>query len=372
MAKRGVLILSAVLTCCAGPTRAEGPPGGSGGGRSWPELTQKPYEGLPTPDLGLKPLLLTPDGQPVATKEAWERHRRALADAWLERLGRPPARPDKLDAREESRDVEPDHIRRLVSFASEGGDRIRAYLLLPKDLKDGEKRPAVVVFHPTTKETLREPAGLGTRPEMALALQLVRRGYVTLSPECYIMKGGGPKSQAEELGRRRPGWTGLGKMAFDASRCVDYLEALACVDRSRVGCVGHSLGAKEVLYGMAFEPRFRAGVFNEGGIGLRMSNWTDPWYLTGAMKGHIPAMENHQVLALVAPRALLVLGGGEADGEASWAFVKEARRVYALYGAADRIGLYDHHGGHAFPEKGRRLAYEWLDHWLEFRPAEGK
>jgi hypothetical protein len=144
------------------------------------------------------------------------------------------------------------------------------------------------------------------------------------------------------------------------------------VDRSRIGCVGHSLGAKEVLYGMAFEPRFRAGVFNEGGVGLRMSNWTDPWYLTGAMKEHIPAMENHQVLALIAPRPFLVMAGGSADGEASWAFVQEARRVYALYGAADRIGLYDHHGGHAFPEKARRLAYEWLDHWLEFRPAESK
>jgi dienelactone hydrolase len=268
--------------------------------------------------------------------------------------------------------VEADHVRQLVSFVSEGGDRIRAYLLLPKDLKAGEKRPAVVVFHPTTKETLREPVGLGKRPEMALALQLVRRGYVTLSPECYIMKGGGPRLQAEELARRRPGWTGLGKMTFDASRCADYLETLAPVDRSRVGCIGHSLGAKEVLYAMAFEPRFQAGVFNEGGIGLRMSNWTDPWYLTDAIKPHIPAMENHQILALIAPRPFLLMGGGDADAEASWLFVKEARRVYALSGASDRIGLYNHQAGHAFPSKARRLANEWLDHWLRFRPTLGK
>ena len=58
---------------------------------------------------------------------------------------------------------------------------------------------------------------------------------------------------------------------------------------------------------MAFEPRYRVGVFNEGGIGLRMSNWTDPWYLTEKMKGHIPAFENHQVLALAAPRPVLML-----------------------------------------------------------------
>src|SRR5262249_41976401 len=140
------------------------------------------------------------------------------------------------------------------------------------------------------------------------------------------------------------------------------------VDRSRIGCIGHSLGAKEVLFAMAFEPRYQAGVFNEGGIGLRMSNWTDPWYLTEAMKPHIPALENHQVLALAAPRPFLVLGGNSADGDASWPFVKEARTVYTLLDARDRIGLYNHKAGHTFPESARRLAYQWLDHWLGFKP----
>src|SRR5262249_3858113 len=227
------------------------------------------------------------------------------------------------------------------------------------------KRPAVVVFHPTTNETFQEPVGLGKRQELALALQLVRRGYITLSPECFIMKDGGARSQARALARRRPGWTGLGKMTFDASRCIDFLEALPDVDRSRIGCIGHSLGAKEVLYAMAFESRFRAGVFNEGGIGLRMSNWTDPWYLTETMKPHIPEMENHQVMALIAPRAFLILGGDSADGDASWAFVKEARTVYALLSPSHRIGLYNHKAGHSFPAGARRLAYEWLDYWLK-------
>jgi hypothetical protein len=145
---------------------------------------------------------------------------------------------------------------------------------------------------------------------------------------------------------------------------VDYLETLSQVVRSRIGCIGHSLGAKEVLYAMAFEPRLQVGVFNEGGIGLRMSNWTDPWYLTEAMKPYIPALENHQVMALIAPRPFLVMGGESADGNASWAFVKEARSVYALLGVGDRIGLYNHKGGHSFPQPARQLAYKWLDHWL--------
>jgi hypothetical protein len=129
------------------------------------------------------------------------------------------------------------------------------------------------------------------------------------------------------------------------------------------------LGAKEVLYAMAFEPRYKVGVFNEGGIGLRMSNWTDPWYLTEKMKTHIPVMEHHQVLALVAPRPFLILGGDEADGDASWPFVDAALPVYRLLDAGERIGLFNHKGKHTFPKEARKLAYRWLDEWLEFKPA---
>jgi hypothetical protein len=363
--KQGILSMLLALTAAPCPAQEQL-------SQPWPDRTQKPYEHLPVPDLGLKPLLRAADGQKIDSKQAWQKQRLLIRADWLQRLGKPPAKPMSLNVRVEGRDNEPDHIRQLVSFASEDDDRIRAYLLLPKGLQEGEQRPAVVVFHPTTKETLQEPVGLGKRPEMALALQLVRRGYITLSPECFIMKKDNARSQTEELARRKPGWTGLGKMTFDASRCVDYLETLAQVDRSRIACIGHSLGAKEVLYAMAFEPRYQVGVFNEGGIGLRMSNWTDPWYLTEAMKKHIPEMEHHQVMALIAPRPFLILGGDSADGAASWPFVKEVREVYALLGARDRIGLYNHKSGHAFPEQARQLAYQWLDHWLKFRPMSGR
>jgi hypothetical protein len=87
------------------------------------------------------------------------------------------------------------------------------------------------------------------------------------------------------------------------------------------------------------------------------------------MKKHIPEMENHQVLALVAPRPLLVMGGDSADGDASWAFVREALPVYRLLGMGERVGLHNHRGRHTFPREARRLAYRWLDHWLRFTPV---
>src|SRR6266404_2478628 len=53
---------------------------------SWPDLIQKPHEHLPTPDLGLKPLLWTPDDQNITTKEAWEKQRPSLRTTWLNGL----------------------------------------------------------------------------------------------------------------------------------------------------------------------------------------------------------------------------------------------------------------------------------------------
>lgn len=347
---------------------------GAGGEKTtkpdWPALIQKPYAKLPLADFGLQPLLRTDDGKQLTTKEEWLRARQTHHDAWTERLGKPPAKPDTLDVRAHETEKLDGYTRQLVSFHSADGDRIRAYLLIPADIKPGEKRPAVVVFHQTTKDTLKEPVGLGKNPSLALGLHLVRRGYVVLCPECYILKDGWARSQAEVIAQKWPGWTGMGKMTFDASRCIDFLESLAFVDRTRIGCIGHSLGAKEVLYAMAFETRYQVGVFSEGGIGLRMSNWMDAWYLTERMKKHVPAMENHQVLALIAPRPFLLLAGDSADGDASWTLIHHALPVYQLFGAGDRVGMINHHAKHTCPREARGHAYRWLDHWLRWTPTK--
>jgi dienelactone hydrolase len=340
-------------------------------GSDWRELLQQPYQHLPVEDAELQPLLRTADGKAITTKAQWQAARQQLETAWRARLGPSPAKPAQLDVQIEVSESLDGYRRQLLTFHSEGADRIRAYLLLPEGLKPDEKRPAVVVFHQTTADTLKEPVGLGKKPPLALALHLVHRGYITLSPECYIMKGGDARRQAAALAERQPGWTGSGKMVFDASRCIDFLEGLPNVDQERIGCIGHSLGAKEVLYALAFEPRYRVGVFNEGGIGLRMSNWTDPWYLTAKMKPYIPTLEHHQLLALAAPRPFLILGGDSADGDASWPFIKAVLPVYELLGAGDHIGLFNHKGKHTFPREARRVAYRWLDYWLKFTPARG-
>src|SRR6185437_3644635 len=104
-------------------------------------------------------------------------------------------------------------------------------------------------------------------------VQLVMRGYIVWCPRNYInTEGTNWAGNARIVLARHPGWTGMTRMTWDAIRAADFLESLPNVDAKLIGCLGHSLGAKEVLYAMAFDPRYKAGVFSEGGIGLHFSN----------------------------------------------------------------------------------------------------
>ena len=49
----------------------------------WEELVQKPYVGLPDPDLGLRPLLVARDGKNITKKADWDKVRKALQQSWL-------------------------------------------------------------------------------------------------------------------------------------------------------------------------------------------------------------------------------------------------------------------------------------------------
>jgi hypothetical protein len=156
----------------------------------------------------------------------------------------------------------------------------------------------------------------------------------------------------------------MGKMLYDAVRAVDLLTTVPEVDSARLGAIGHSLGGKEVLYLAAFDMRIRAAVSSEGGIGLTYSNWNAGWYLgEGIGRPGFP-LDHGQVLALVAPRAFLLIGGDSADGRRSWPYIEANLPVWRLAGRPEGLGLFVHGGGHAYPPEAEGVADRWLDHFL--------
>lgn len=316
----------------------------------------------------LAPLLEDAKGKPITNRRQWLEQRELLRQAWHEVLGEFPAHKPALETEILETEPTPQFIRQHARYQIEEGVFTDGYLLVPNTGKG--RWPAVVVFHPTTPSHARGVAGLDPEypEEKWQAVQLVRRGYVVWCPRNYINADGADwRGNARRVRERHPGWTGMTRMIWDAIRAADFLGSLPQVDRKRIGCLGHSLGAKQVLYALAFDERYRAGVFSEGGIGLRFSNWSDVWYLGPKIKEPGFRREHHELLALAAPRAFLLLAGGSADGNASNAFFEAAQPVYALFKAADNLCFVNHGTGHRYPPAARHVAEEFLDRHLQRR-----
>jgi dienelactone hydrolase len=338
--------------------RVEQPP-------EWIGSAQRPPASIPADAPRPVPLLFDAENRPITTLEGWLRRRIELRNSWLAFLGAiPDRRPSNtLTVLEEDRPA--GVIRQRVSYESEPGLRVQAYLLRPAE--PGLSRPGAVVFHSTVDWTIRQPAGLEGPAELHIGLHLARRGYVAFCPRNFLWdyrQGSNPDTAVEWLRKRHPRVTGMAKMIFDARRAVDVLSGQPDVEPRRIGAIGHSLGAKEVLYLAAFDERVRAAVSSEGGVGLHFSNWEAPWYLGAPIKDPAFGLDHAQILAQTAPRAFLLIGGESADGDRSWPHVAAALPVWKLTGAAGALAFFNHRRGHTFPAVAATRSREWLDWFL--------
>jgi len=354
--------LAGSLATGAFPALLKAAEGGVGAEVPWLAKVQRPPKQLPESAPQLTPLLVDDDGRPIDTLSAWERKRQQIRRWWLDflkplkvdRQGPPP-----LKVLEEDR---PDNVvRQLVRYEVEPDVPCEAYLLKPAESQPN--RPGVVVLHSTVNHTIRQPAGVEGRPEKAFGLNLAKRGYVTFCPRNFLWPSSGKALDGNQVARfeqRHPGSRGMAKMLYDAQVAVDILAGMPEVDANRLGAVGHSLGAKEVLYLAALDERVKVTASSEGGIGTRFCNWDAPWYLGKEIRRETFGHEHHELLALVAPRAFLLLGGDQSDGERSWPFIEAVLPIYRLYGGTARVGLLNHRKGHSVPPEAERAIYDWF------------
>jgi len=334
------------------------------------EVTKAPAN-PPREKLGrLDPLLVDASGQAITTREGWERQRTKIREEWRKFLGpMPEPRPGvKLELlKTESLDSVD---RQLVRYEGEPGLFVEGYLLRPTSAKkSGKQRAGIVALHQTTNASIDEVAGVSGPDSMQIGLKLAKRGLVVFCPRCFLWQDVKSLNEAVTKHRERhPSTLGMAKMLYDAVRGVDVLESLPDVDKQRIGTVGHSLGAKEALYLAAFDDRVKASVASEGGTGFRSTNWDAPWYLGPAIRDENFSLNHHQLLAFIAPRPFLILGGesgsGAADGERSWPLIEAALPVWRLYGEPARVGLLNHRQGHSVsPESFEKIA-QWLEAYL--------
>jgi len=335
----------------------------------WLAEVTTPPDSIPEPQRPLSPLLETDDGKPITTRDGWKAKRSDLRQAWLDVLGPLPQAPaGGITLETISEETLDNCTRALVRYEVEPGRVIEGYLLRPKG-ESTEKRPAVVVFHGTNVATNKTVAGLVGDPDRHMGPRLAARGFVVFCPANFLWEEKNYDASVAAARKRHPKSLGMATMLADGMRAVDILAALPDVDPERIGASGHSLGAKEVLYLMAFDDRVKAGVSSEGGISLPSTNWDAPWYLGPAAKKSDFPRDHHELLAIIAPRPLLVLGGetgrGAADGNRSWPHIAAAQKVYRLYGEPVRLGLLNHGEGHKFSPASGEKSFAWLEAGLK-------
>ena len=309
--------------------------------------------------------LLTDDqGRTIASRRAWTARRGKLLETWRTWLGMDhlPRRPEQRKLETLSTDEVDGVVRRRVRYETLPGEFTEAYWLEPRRPAD-DARPGAVVFHSTVNHSIRQPAGVEGVPEKAFGLALAKRGFTTFCPRNFLWPTNDridAKRQASSFLARYPGAKGMARMLWESQLAVDCLCRLPGVDTGRIGAIGHSLGAKEVLYLAAFDERVKSSVSSEGGVGFDFTNWDAPWYLGSEIRRGAVPRTHDELLAIAAPRPFLLVGGDSADGKRSRPHIQAAQAVYRLWNEPVRLGLYNHGQGHSVPKAVMLRMIEWL------------
>jgi dienelactone hydrolase len=206
------------------------------------------------------------------------------------------------------------------------------------------------------------------------ALELARRGYVTLSPD-YPSFGEHASYDFDADDYQ----SGSMKAIYDNTRAIDVLQTLPEVDGNRIGCIGHSLGGHNSLYTSVFEERIKAVVTCCGFTSFHkykggdLHGWSSDVYMPriAAEYNFSPdrmPFDFHEVLAAIAPRAVFIVAPSH-DDNFDVAGVRDcvaaARPIYKLLGHPERLQVIYPDATHDFPQPEREAAYAFFDKMLK-------
>ena len=304
------------------------------------------------------PLLLNENGRriPVTNQALWNRQKqwiRSQTEQWV--FGKMPPRPDNLRAVVTGTQQEGTTTVRDVRL--EFGPEHRATLRLQLVIPEGKGPFPVFLTNHSRK-----------RPWLYTA---VRRGYIG----CYYAATDplyGDIDDSDSYIEIYPefDFSCLARWAWAASRAVDYLVTLPEVEKNHIGLAGHSRGGKQALVAAAFDDRIGAVIPSSGNTGE-----CDPWryttdmfanesieLLTGAQphwfhprlrffagrEDKLPVDQN-MLMALVAPRGLMMYAGYAESAGNPFGFeqaYRSVRRVYQFLGHEENVWLNLRDGEH--------------------------
>ena len=252
-------------------------------------------------------------------------------------------------------------------------------LLLPKDLKDGEKRPVVVCQHGlegVPMDTITT-TGNGFRYYKAFAAELAKRGFITYAPQNpYRGRDRFRTIQRKSNPMKRSLFSYI---IPQHERTLEWLSSLPNVDSKRIGFYGLSYGGKTAVRVPPMVKQYALSIcsadFNEWVVKNTTNEDRYSYIFTGEYEifewnmGH--TANYAELSTLMTPRPFMV-ERGHFDGVApdewvAWEFAK-VRRHYDLIGIGERTEIEFFTGPHTINGKG---TYRFLHRHLKWPEPKG-
>ena len=270
------------------------------------------------------------------------------------------------------------YTRLRISFTSEEGDEIPAYLLQP----DGDGPFAAVLVHHQHASQRHfgksEVCGLVGNPLQAFGPALARQGIVVLAPDSICFEdrrknrtGTEPDEEAdiaqhfnEMCYRLLRGDTLMRKVLCDSAQGISLLQSIPQVNSERLGILGHSYGGNTVLFHGALDERIRFACSSGAVCSYRykMANQVGI-EMAEVIPGFATRFDIPDLVVCFLPRRLLLVSATEDK------FSFDADRVVAAVQALNpeiRIEHRRYEGGHALTKE----RFDEIINWLVVRTKD--
>jgi hypothetical protein len=332
------------------------------------KLNAQNYDESKVPPYTLPDVLKSSNGQVINNKSTWEKNRRPEILKLFEDnvYGEMPKDYDSIKFT----------LTNNVANAMNGKARLKEVVIsvwrknktvniyLTLFIPNRVKKPAPVFLLINNRDKKNTDAATDTLSEFWPAEMIIDNGYAIAAfhvsdaaPDDKVNYGNGVLQLYPEQISAGNGMKAIGSWAWAASRVMDYFEKDKNIDSKRVAIVGHSRGGKAALWAGAQDQRFALVFANcSGNTGAALSrrkfgetvkriNDNFPhWFADNYKKYNdnesaLP-VDQHMLIALMAPRPIYTTSASQdlwADPLGSYLSLKNAEKVYVLYGKTSRL-----------------------------------